>query len=99
MFVDGGYTKTTNPLTILAVIEWLEKQPADQNYVYSDTRSCLAAQYNESIARFYEPPSKLWQFIPYRFCSFDAKLEKIAFASGYRFAHTFALALQRARSW
>lgn len=35
----------TDPLTLPALIAWLELQPADETYCYVDTGECLIAQY------------------------------------------------------
>lgn len=36
---------TVDPLPIAPLIAWLEKQPADGQYVYTDGSNCLLAQY------------------------------------------------------
>ena len=39
----------TDPLSLDSLIAWLEKQPADAKYCYSDTGACLLAQYFAAI--------------------------------------------------
>lgn len=77
-----------DPLSIEALIAWLEQQPGEAAYCYLSVGHCLAAQYNKSIRREYKPP--LYD----KTGSFDQKLEWIA-CTGER---TFAGALDRARS-
>jgi hypothetical protein len=82
-------------LTLPALIAWLEKQPADEEYCYVDAGRCLAAQYHQSIG------------LPYTSAPFDAsrssyppnepfgsRLERI----GYDSPRTFGAALERARA-
>ena len=90
---DWDKTKT-NPLSLDAVIAWLEKQPADGKYVYSDCRDCLAAQYNASIGREYHywPNWHIEGRQPYM-PTFDRQLETIAYGT----PKTFGAALDRAK--
>jgi hypothetical protein len=86
-----------NPLSLDAVIAWLEKQPANQRYDYCDPENCMAAQYNQSIGR---------KYLAYRpiiaarrgYSNFDTMLEEIAQGSeGDTRKQNFGSALKRAR--
>lgn len=79
-----------DPLTIEAVIAWLERQPADQVYCYMDRGRCLAAQYNASIGRHYDGCALSLTGDT----TFDERLERIAVMKPY----TFGAALTRARA-
>lgn len=61
MLHNPQWDQKTDPLTLDAVIAWLEKQPANDKYEYCNSMTCLAAQYNASIGRSYDPPGiPLW---------------------------------------
>jgi hypothetical protein len=65
-----------DPLSLPALIAWLETKPAGETYRYGRPSTCLAAQYNRSIGRQYET---VWTpFPPDRRASFDYCLEWIA---------------------
>lgn len=81
-----------DPLTLKALIAWLEKQPATKAYCYQNSGTCLAAQYNASIGREYRVVAFRGVCLFPRRTSFDQQLENIAVAG-----HTFGEALARAR--
>lgn len=83
-------TTKPNPLSLQALIAWLESKPAGDSYTYSAACSCLAAQYNASIGReyLYNPT-----WFVFGWSKFDSKLERIAAKA----PHTFGAALERAR--
>lgn len=76
-----------DPLTLTALIAWLEQQPAKRSYCYINELGCLAYQYNKSIGRKYVTRETRE---PKRF---DYTLENIASVEPY----TFGAALERAR--
>jgi len=84
--MHGTFKTKADPLSIEALITWLELQPGEAAYCYSSVGHCLAAQYNKSIGRKYMP------VLYDRAGNFDNKLEWIA-CHGER---TFAGALARA---
>lgn len=88
MLYNPNWTKA-DPLTLDALIAWLETKPATRRYCYSDRGHCLAAQYNASIGRKYRVTSL---FRPVD--NFDFKLEYIA----VQVPSTFGAALARARA-
>ncbi len=45
MLYNPEWKTTTNPLDINSLILWLEKQPADKEYIYAHCSECLLAQY------------------------------------------------------
>jgi hypothetical protein len=95
MLYDPKWEKTEtkiDPLTLRALIAWLEKQPPEKIYCYGDTGRCLAAQYNQSLGRAYLPILLLgWRGDCLKF---DYDLEEIALTE----PHTFGAALERARA-
>jgi hypothetical protein len=94
MLFDPRWKKEVkvDPLSLPAVIAWLEKKPAQEKYRYGQPSTCLAAQYNRSIGRKYET---VWvPFWPNRRASFDHCLEWIAVNADKR---TFGDALRVAR--
>jgi hypothetical protein len=89
MLYDKRWDKVAiNPLTLEALISWLEKFPPEKTYDYMSVRWCLAARYNHSIKRKYEVSTTPWRTV-----SFDDKLEYIALVN----PPTFGAALARAR--
>jgi hypothetical protein len=88
---DAKVSVKVNPLSLEALIAWLEKKPAEKRYCYDDAGRCLAAQYNKSLGREYDV-----QWIgrePTPDSSFDYCLEWIAIEK----PRTFGAALERAR--
>lgn len=90
MLFDPKWERQTkvDPLSLDAVISWLEQQPSDKIYCYMDLGKCLAAQYNASIGREY--------IVASAGCGrtlFDEELERIAVSE----PQTFGAALARAR--
>lgn len=47
MLFDPKWTKKTkaNPLSVGGLVAWLERQPAETRYFFSDPENCLIAQY------------------------------------------------------
>lgn len=97
MLYNPNWTKA-DPLTLEALIAWLETKPADEVYCYMDLGRCLAAQYNASIGRQYylngfadslNKAKSITSASP-----FDWQLEDIARRQPY----TFGAALSRARA-
>lgn len=93
MLYDPKWEKNTeaktDPLTLGALIAWLEQQPPDQKYSYGNPCRCLAHQYNASIGRSYTVVDLLTGDPK----TFDWMLEDIA-CDSYA---TFGSALARAR--
>jgi hypothetical protein len=87
-----------NPLSLDAVIAWLEKQPANQRYDYVDPHNCMAAQYNRSIGREYSAASTILTARGGE-SNFDTLLEEIAQGSGIIRTQKFGAALKRARKF
>lgn len=55
MLYDPKWEKTetkADPLTTKALIAWLEQQPADKEYCYTEPGSCLLAQYLHHVFGF-----------------------------------------------
>jgi hypothetical protein len=40
---------TADPLTVVELVAWLERRPADKPYCYTDVGHCLLAQYFSSL--------------------------------------------------
>src|SRR5690349_18723441 len=80
-----------NPLSLEALIIWLEQKPSDKVYCYSDHGRCLAAQYNRSLGRKYHV--QLIFDDPRPGSDFDYCLEWVAIQE----PRTFGAALKRAR--
>jgi len=76
------------------MIQWLEQQPQDQTYNYSDIRKCACAQYYDSMGKSFQEDLVLSKDLT------DA--HRIAHYLNYSIAakepHTFAGALSRARA-
>jgi hypothetical protein len=93
MFLDtkreGEVTIKVDPLSLPALIAWLERQPAQNHYDYGCVGHCLAAQYNQFIGRKYTVKSI------YDPESFDVALERIVVSVPF----TFGAALDRARNY
>jgi len=94
MLYDPKWEKTVkaDPLSLPALIAWLEQQPANLRYCYTSVGHCLAAQYNASIGREYHTPMVFDQ--PEISDSFDLILEWIAIHAS---PMTFGGALKLAR--
>lgn len=92
-----------DPLLLDALIAWLEKHPADEQYCFTDYGLCLAAQYNASIGRRYDRDHirlDVYSTIAlggrHSNATFDEKLEAIACAVGDSSGWTFGEAVERA---
>ncbi len=84
------------PLSMKAVIAWLETKDPGEEYNYMDYDCCLAAQYNASIGREYAHSKTFRRATsdnPLTYLSFDRRLERISIGS----PSTFGAALKRAR--
>lgn len=96
MLYDPKWEKTTetkaDPLTLDALIAWLETKPAAKTYCYDDHGHCLAAQYNASIGREYS-------VIPvgHRATVHDEFDYQLEFIAVWPNEHTFGNALKVAR--
>ena len=99
MLFDPKWETKTDPLSLEALIEWLEKQPQDKTYCYTEDGRCLAAQYNQHIGRQYTSAGEIAsEEHPPSDASFDSILESIAIGTGDGFIDwTFGAALSRAR--
>lgn len=97
MLYNPNWTKA-DPLTLEALIAWLETKLADGTYCYMDTGRCLAAQYNASIGRQYNLGNFIAGLIATMSTTsaspFDWQLECIARRGPY----TFGAALSRAHA-
>lgn len=49
MLYDPKWDTKTDQFTLKNLIAWLEKQPADERYVYTDAERCLLGQWVQSI--------------------------------------------------
>ena len=89
-----------NPLSTLELTTWLEQQPADKEYDYTDNKGCLIHQYlkakgfnvgSVNPARWSEPADK------------DLNYKRHALPHNWNdisngFPHTFGAALKRAKA-
>ncbi len=88
------------PLSMKAVIAWLKTKDPEEEYAYSNSKSCLAAQYNDFIGRKYNTRKSLSDN-PATYFTFDRKLERLAHKAtrdsyGYGVYGTFGRALELA---
>lgn len=96
MLYNPEWTKP-DPLSLPALIAWLEKQPAGAIYCYEDTGHCLAAQYCQHIGVEYHVINLDWYGACNRTDEFIYQLEDISCPSpGER--TTFGAALARAKA-
>lgn len=94
-FGESQVTDTRPFDNIDRIIEWLEKQPADQRYCYMDQKSCLGTKYLESCGL--NGIGKVFQYI-YRY----PNLRRVASGHGFpssdpRNPWNYGEALERAR--
>lgn len=96
MLYNPEWTKL-DPLSLPALIAWLEKQPAAATYCYSDTGHCLAAQYCKHVGIGYSVIPLGWYEACNRTNEFLYQLENISCPfTGER--TTFGAALTRAKA-
>lgn len=83
----------SNPFTIEGLVSFLKTRPASEEYIYTDTRRCLAAQFNKHCDRVYSTPG----------CAsnaekalVEANLNKFVESVALPTPHTMGAALQRA---
>ena len=85
---DAKVETKADPLTLPALIAWLEKQPADAGYNYCQPETCLIAQYLKASGLK-------------KFCLMSREVERLGWMD---IVHpisgdwTFGAALQRARA-
>jgi len=100
MIYDPKWEKTTktDPLTLPALIAWLETKPAGRAYCYTDTQHCLAANYYRDIGRDMEVHSLDTFEMPPASASFGYTLEWIACQCNRTYGGALDLARQLAAS-
>lgn len=76
------WKKPADP-TLDDFIAWLEKQPADEVYDYTDPHHCPVAKFNQSLGREYKIPSIADTAGICPTNSIDIKMERLAAAIPY----------------
>lgn len=79
-----------DPMTLEALRDWLERQPARKRYCYGDRGRCLAAQYCGQIGVKYKV-ARLWDHDEELDSTFEQHLERIA----VQHPQTFGAAYER----
>lgn len=92
MLYDPKWEQKTDPQSLEALTSWLEQQPADKTYCYTDQGRCLAAQYHRHISVEYQP--EIVFFTASKSDPFEYIIEWI----GVKHPRTFGAALERARA-
>lgn len=86
----------TKALSLASLVEWLEKQPADEHYDWTKAEECCIGQWikasGTSVRNLFEKSNKLGMRDPY----YDIAVK--AYTSDRSLVlHTFGAALERAR--
>jgi hypothetical protein len=89
-----------DPFTLESLVAWLERQPGDEVYCYTDSGRCLLSQYfSEMLGR---PVSVNWKYWGFKESRQQQPLPKrfddIAVGEGLANGWTFGAALTRART-
>ena len=93
----------TDPFSTEALVEWLRKQPADQEYAYGDPCGCLLARYLQSaVNSTVSVSSSRWFMIGPISAEYETELPKgwndISLGRPSQGAWTFGAALARAEA-
>lgn len=109
MLYDKRWDRTevkSDPFSLESLIAWMEKQPSDETYCFTNWGGCLLAKWTQSMDPLASPPEKLSREQPTGFhyavngqVADLTAFQKIASGTGLGSPNwTFGAALERARA-